>query len=178
VINLSERKVEVKSHDNKWFNKYEKEKKKINNIYKDILVDIHHIGSTAIPNIKAKPVIDILVVVEDINKVDQYDNLMQELGYEPKGEFGIENRRFFQKGGNYRSHHVHIFEKGDQEIKKHLNFRDYLRAHPAKAKQYSKLKESLAEQYPYNIDKYIEGKNDFIQEIDREAAQWAAEDKL
>ena len=178
MIKLDKRKVEVKSHDNKWSNKYEKAKNKINNIYKDILVDIHHIGSTAIPNILAKPVIDIMVVVKDINKVDQFDNSMQELGYEPKGEFGIKNRRFFQKGGNHRSHHVHIFEKGNQEIQRHLNFRDYLRAHPAKAKQYSKLKEKLAEKYPYNVDKYIEGKNDFIKEIDSEAAKWAAERKL
>jgi len=169
------RKVEIKEYDPQWKQEYEKEKEKLVGIFSDIVVDIHHIGSTAIPKIKAKPIIDIMVVVEDINKVDEYNEDMIELGYTPKGEFGIENRRFFPKGENERSHHVHVFPKGDPEVKKHLNFRDYLRAHPKEARQYSQLKEVLAAKYYYNIDKYIEGKNDFIQEIDRKAAKWAAQ---
>ena len=171
---MAKRKVEIKEYDPQWKQEYEKEKEKLVEIFSDIVVDIHHIGSTAIPKIKAKPIIDIMVVVEDINKVDEYNEEMIELGYTPKGEFGIENRRFFPKGGNERSHHVHVFPKGDPEVKKHLNFRDYLRAHPKEARQYSQLKEVLAAKYYYNIDKYIEGKNDFIQEIDRKAAKWAA----
>lgn len=176
MFNLDKRKVEVKEHKKEWNTLYEKEKIELTDIFKDILKDIHHIGSTAIPNIKAKPVIDIMVVVQDINKVDQYNEEMIELGYEPKGEFGIKNRRFFQKGGSNRTHHVHVFPKGDKEVQRHLNFRDYMRAHPQKARQYSQLKETLAAQYPHDIDKYIEGKNDFIKEIDREAAKWAADD--
>ncbi len=172
---MVKRKVEIKEYDPQWKQEYEKEKEKLVGIFSDIVVDIHHIGSTAIPKIKAKPIIDIMVVVEDINKVDEYNEDMIELGYTPKGEFGIENRRFFPKGENERSHHVHVFPKGDPEVKKHLNFRDYLRAHPKEARQYSQLKEVLAAKYYYNIDKYIEGKNDFIQEIDRKAAKWAAQ---
>ncbi len=176
MVNLDKRKVEVKEHKKGWNTLYEKEKIKLTKIFKDILEDIHHIGSTAIPNIKAKPVIDIMVVVQDINKVDQFNEEMIALGYEPKGEFGIKNRRFFQKGGNNRTHHVHVFPKGSKEVQRHLNFRDYMRAHPQKARQYSQLKETLAAKYPNDIDKYIEGKNDFIKEIDREAAKWAADD--
>jgi GrpB-like predicted nucleotidyltransferase (UPF0157 family) len=135
-------------------------------------MEIHHIGSTSIPNIKAKPVIDIMIVVNDIEKVDQVNDKMIELGYEPKGEFGIKNRRFFQKGGNNRTHHVHVFQKGDSEVEKHINFRDYMRSHPKEAKNYSMLKDRLSDKYKYNIEKYIEGKNDFIKEIDKKAKKW------
>ena len=175
MLTVVKRKVEIKEYDPQWKKEYEKEKEKLTNIFSDILIDIHHIGSTAIPDIKAKPIIDIMIVVEDINKVDEYNEEMIELGYTPKGEFGIKNRRFFPKGGNERSHHVHVFPKGDPEVKKHLNFRNYLRAHPEEARRYSQLKEVLAAKYYYNIDKYIEGKNDFIQEVDRKAAKWAAQ---
>lgn len=138
------------------------------------MVEIHHIGSTAIPGIKAKPVIDIMVVVEDINKVDSYNDKMRAIGYEPKGEFGIVNRRFFQKGGNNRTYYVHIFQQGDKEIKRHLNFRDYMKTHPKQAQRYSQLKETLADKDPHDINKYNEGKNDIIVEID---SNWVIKDE-
>lgn len=167
--------MEVENYKEKWSGLYKKEKAHLSHIFKDILVDIYHIGSTALPDIKAKPVIDIMVVVQDIKEVDKHNQKMSDLGYEPKGEFGIKDRRFFQKGGNNRTHHVHVFQKGDKEVKRHLNFRDYMCTHPSQARQYSCLKEALAARYPNDIDKYIEGKNDFIKEIDRKAAIWAAE---
>lgn len=169
---MSKRKIVVKPYNKKWKVKFKNGKNKLEKTFDDIIVEIHHIGSTAIPGIKAKPVIDIMVVVEDINKVDSYTEAMKALGYDPKGEFGIENRRFFQKGGNNRTHHVHIFQQGNKEIKRHLNFRDYMRAHPKQAQKYSRLKETLANKYSHNISKYIEGKNDFIAEIDNKAAKW------
>lgn len=169
---MSKRNIVVEPYNKKWKAKFKSEKHKLEKVFNDIIVDIHHIGSTAIPGIKAKPVIDIMVVVKDIDKVDSFNNAMKTLGYEPKGEFGIENRRFFQKGDNNRTHHVHIFQQGNKEIKRHLNFRDYMRAHPQKAHKYSNLKETLADKYSHDINKYIEGKNDFIAEIDNKAAKW------
>jgi len=146
--------VEVVPHNSNWGRKFKEEAKKIKNIFEEILVDIHHIGSTAIPTIKAKPIIDIMVEVEDINKVDSYNKQMEELGYEALGEYGIPKRRFFQKGGNNRTHHVHIFEKGSPQIKRHIDFRNYLISHPKIAKEYSLLKENLAKKYRYDIEKY------------------------
>ena len=169
---MSKRKIVVEPYNKKWKAKFKNEKQKLEKIFNDIIIGIHHIGSTAIPGIKAKPVIDIMIVVKNINKVDSYNNAMKSLGYEPKGEFGIANRRFFQKGGNDRTHHVHIFQQGNKEIKRHLNFRDYMRAHPKQAQKYSRLKETLADKHSHNIRKYIEGKNDFIAEIDNKAAKW------
>jgi len=122
---------------------YKEESEKIKNILDDIIIDIHHIGSTAIPRIKAKPVIDILVEVKDIEAVDQYNHKMEELGYEMMGEYGIPKRRFFRKGKNNRTHHIHIFQTGNEEIKRHINFKEYLIAHPDRRQEYSKFPQSF-----------------------------------
>ncbi len=169
---MVKREINVEPYNKKWKVKFKNEKSKLEKIFNDILVKIYHIGSTAIPNIKAKPVIDIMVVVEDIDKVDNYNDRIKSLGYEPKGEFGIKNRRFFQKGGNNRTHHIHIFQQGDKEIKRHINFRDYIKSHPKEAQKYSQLKEILADKYSQDINKYNKGKNDFIAEIDSKAVEW------
>lgn len=159
--------VKVVPHNPTWKQKFNEESKKIEKIFKEIFISIHHIGSTAIPPVKAKPIIDIMVEVEDINKVDSYNKQMEELGYVALGEYGIPKRRFFQKGGNNRTHHVHIFQSRSPQIKRHIDFRDYLISHPKIAGEYSRLKEKLAKKYRYDIDKYQEGKESFIKRIDK-----------
>ncbi|GAE27948.1 hypothetical protein AJ85_13185 [Alkalihalobacillus alcalophilus ATCC 27647 = CGMCC 1.3604] len=125
-----------------------------------------------IPNIKAKPVIDIMVEVTNISEVDKFNSEMEQLGYEVMGEYGIPKRRFFIKGGDNRTHHVHFYEEGNEEIARHLAFRDYMIAHPEEAIKYSELKQTLAEKSPTNITKYIEGKNNYIKAIDDKAETW------
>jgi len=169
ISKTDKRRVGVVSYNPNWKDMCKEESEKIKNILNDIIVDIHHIGSTAIPGIKAKPVIDILVEVKDIGAVDQYNNKMEELGYEVMGEYGIPKRRFFRKGGNNRTHHIHIFQVGNEEIERHINFKEYLIAHPDKAREYSKLKEKLTNKYTYDVENYTNGKSDFIKEIDRKA---------
>ena len=169
VSKTDKRRVEVVSYSPNWKDMYKEESEKIKNVLSDIIIDIHHIGSTAIPGIKAKPVIDILVEVKDIERVDQYNHKMKELGYEAMGEYGIPKRRFFRKGGNNRTHHIHIFQVGNEEIERHINFKEYLIAHPDKAREYSKLKEELVNKYTYDVENYSNSKSDFIKEIDRKA---------
>lgn len=159
--------VEVVPYNSAWEQKFEDEAKKIKKIFEEIFVDIYHIGSTAVPRVKAKPIIDILVEVKDINKVDSYNKQMEELSYVALGEYGIPKRRFFQKGGNNRTHHVHIFEQASPQIKRYIDFRDYLISNLKVAREYSLLKEKLAEKYRYDIDKYQEGKESFIKKIDK-----------
>lgn len=137
------------------------------------IIAIHHIGSTAIPGICAKPIVDILVAVHDIERIDRFNAEMIERGYRPQGEFGIHGRRFFIKGdGAQRTHHVHIFQTGNPEIEHHLNFRDYLIAHPKQAQTYSRLKQELASKFPEDIEGYMEGKDEFIKEVDKKARTW------
>lgn len=166
------RKVEVSSYNEKWIQMFCEEAKKLNLIFGNEIIDIYHIGSTSVSGLKAKPIIDIMPVVKDINNVDKYNIEMQEIGYAPKGEKGIVNRRYFQKGGDNRSHHVHIYQIGSYEIKRHLAFRDYLKSHPDEIKNYGELKEKLARQFPNDIDSYINGKDYFVKDMELKALEW------
>ncbi len=167
-------KVEVVPHEPKWRTAFENESKQVACALGANVVAIHHIGSTAIPNIYAKPIIDLLVEVKDITRVDEQSAVMEVLGYEAMGEYGIPSRRFFLKDnevGN-RTHHIHTFEVNSLEVERHLTFRDYLIAHPEDAQKYSELKRELAGKYSHNRDRYMDGKDGFIKEIDRQAAKW------
>ena len=167
------RKVEVVPHNPKWHETYQLESQRIINALDDNVVAVHHIGSTAIAGIYAKPIVDILVEVEDLSKLDGHSST-QSLGYEAMGEFGIRDRRYFIKYDldGERTHHIHIFKTGSLQVERHLAFRDYMRSHPELAREYSNLKRELAAKYPQNIDKYIDGKDGFIKLMDRKAAQW------
>jgi len=114
-------------------------------------IDVHHIGSTSVPGLAAKPVIDMVPVVRDIMDVEKSNHAMQQLGYEAKGEYGIPFRRYYQKGGEQRTHNVHVFEEGNPEIERHLKFRDWMISHADDRDAYAKIKQELAQKYPNDI---------------------------
>lgn len=168
------RKVVVVPHDRHWHSIFETESHQLAIAFGDNAIAIHHIGSTSIDTIYAKPIIDILVEVADIIEVDNRSIQIASLGYICMGENGIGGRRFFRKDNNVgmRTHHIHTFEVGLSQIDRHLAFRDYLRSHPEAAQAYSTLKQKLAQQYPTDIESYMDGKADFIQQIDAQASEW------
>lgn len=166
------RNIRVIDHNAEWINMFEAEKKKLKMIFGEELIDVHHIGSTAVPGLKAKPVIDMMPVVKNINAVDQYDADMSDLGYEGLGENGIVGRRYFRKGGDERTYHIHVFEKGSHDITRHLAFRDYLRNHEDASIQYGDLKKKLAIKFPNDINEYMDGKDQFIKEMEQKALDW------
>jgi GrpB-like predicted nucleotidyltransferase (UPF0157 family) len=167
------RQITVVPYDPKWPDLFQEEADELAAIFGDEVVAIHHIGSTAIPGIHAKPIIDILVEVQDIERIDAFNQEITRRGYLPKGEFGIRGRRFFIKGTEEsRTHHIHVFQTDDAEPERHLTFRDYMRAHPEEARAYGRLKQELARRFPNNIDSYMAGKNDLIKETERKAEAW------
>jgi GrpB-like predicted nucleotidyltransferase (UPF0157 family) len=172
------RKIEVVLHNPRWAALFEAEAQQIAAIFGSEALLIEHIGSTAIPGIKAKPIIDILVGVNNIESVDGFNQPMTALGYEPRGEFGIPGRRYFSTGTviGGEARHVHVFQVDNPEIARHINFRDYLRAHPDDALAYSRLKESLAKKFANDAVSYTDGKSDFIRAMDRKAAAWKTND--
>lgn len=172
------RKVEVYPYNEKWVLMFEIEAEKLKHIFEKEMIDIYHIGSTSIPGLSAKPIIDIMPVVYDIKLVDHYNGKMKSIGYETKGENGIPGRRYFQKGGNNRSHHVHIYQAESDDITRHLAFRDYLRIHPNEKKKYGELKVRLAQQFPFDIESYINGKERLVKEIERKAMHWKKENQM
>jgi GrpB-like predicted nucleotidyltransferase (UPF0157 family) len=158
--------IEVVPYNSQWPQIFEAEAKLIKKALGDNCIAIHHIGSTAIPGLSAKPVIDILPVVKSLIDVDKSVEAMEQIGYEALGEYGIPLRRFFQKGGDMRTHHVHVFEKGNPLILQHLKFRDWLISHPDDAKAYQELKLKLASKFSNDSESYVKGKEIFIQSIE------------
>jgi GrpB-like predicted nucleotidyltransferase (UPF0157 family) len=122
-------------------------------------------------------VIDILAVVRDIAELDRDAAALEALGYESKGEFGIPGRRYFRKEtpAGVRTHQLHAFAAGSTEIARHLQFRDYLRAHPVHAQAYDALKRDLAARSAGDTGAYTNGKTAFVLDIDQRAARWHAD---
>ncbi|MCD7035685.1 GrpB family protein [Metabacillus sp. GX 13764] len=166
------RKVTVVPYEESWKQRYEEEADQLKKIFGSELAGLHHIGSTSVKGLKAKPVIDIMLEAKNIRNIDRYNGEMAKLGYEPMGEFGIPGRRYFRKGGDERTRHVHVFEEKSSHATRHLAFRNYLRAHPDAMEQYGALKEKLAAQFPDNMDAYIEGKAKWVLDTEAKAVEW------
>ena len=163
----------VVDYDPCWEQQYLAEAKTIRAILGENCTAIFHIGSTAVKGLKAKPIIDIMPVVRDIAAVDEKQGAFEGIGYEYLGEFGMAQRRYLRKGGDERTHQVHIFQETDRiNIERHLAVRDFLRAHSEIARQYGALKESLARRYPYDIEGYCDGKDAFVKDLERQALRW------
>lgn len=158
--------VEVVPYNPQWPLMFETEALLIKQALGSNCLAVHHIGSTSIPGLCAKPIIDILPVVKDILEVDEASKAMQKLGYEAKGEHGIAFRRYFQKGDLVRTHNVHAFEEGDTEISRYLKFRDWMRTHDDDAQVYAQLKRELAAKFPNDVLSYCFGKDAFVANID------------
>ncbi|MCM3612173.1 GrpB family protein [Planococcus sp. MERTA32b] len=163
------RKVTVTDYQPEWKQQFQQAAKEIKEIFGEECIEIHHIGSTSIEGMAAKPIIDLMPVVRVIESADVLIAEMEKLGYESKGENGLPGRRYFQRGGDERTHHVHIYAEGNPEIGRHLAFRNYLRGNPQEAEEYGILKKKLAYEFPYDIDQYIAGKEELVARIEKNA---------
>ena len=162
--------ITVLNYDPEWPLKYERERKAIAEILDGNGISIYHIGSTSVPGLAAKPIIDMMAVVRSLEKVDDARGKFSELGYEYLGEFGIAGRRYFRKGGDERTHQIHIFQADDwNNIERHLAFRDYMRTHEKERAEYAEIKTALAQRFPYDIDGYCDGKDAFVREMEKRA---------
>lgn len=157
------RKVEVVPYNPSWPNIFNIEAKKIQEALGINCLKIHHIGSTSVQGLAAKPIIDMIPVVSDINDIDLCNNAMLQLGYEVKGEFGIPFRHFFKKDG----FNIHVYQAANPEIERYIKFRDWLASHPHDRENYQKLKMQLAEKHPYDVFSYCAGKEEFVRKIDK-----------
>ena len=165
--------IVVVEYNPEWKQMFDEEASAIKQILGTELIEIHHIGSTSVTGLKAKPIIDIMTVVKDIAHVDRLNSEFEKIGYECMGEFGIPGRRYFRKGGANRTHQVHIFgESSKKDIERHLAVREYLRNHVDVAKKYAELKSRLALLFPDDIDGYSDGKDDFVKQMEQEALIW------
>ncbi len=163
------RSIVVVEHDPRWAQSYEQDKTAILRTLGPRVRGIEHVGSTAVPGLVAKPIIDILLGVE----VDDLDTIIEPLvaiGYEynPDWEISMPLRRYFRRftpDGLHGSHHLHAVPYGSEFWTRHIRFRDYLRAHPRKAGEYGALKKQLAQQHQSSIE-YTFAKTEFIRSVE------------
>lgn len=161
--------IEVSEYDPAWPAEFQAEQQRIRAaLDADLLTEIQHIGSTAIPGTAAKPIIDILLMVHEGAERGRVIQGLQKLGYVYWAENPEPGRMFFVKGmppfGTLRTHHVHVFDDG-AERKRRIAFRDYLRLHADAAREYAELKRQLAERFSNDRDAYTRGKDEFIARI-------------
>jgi GrpB-like predicted nucleotidyltransferase (UPF0157 family) len=165
------RKVIVRPWNPRWPKRYAREAERLRLIFGPVLVSIEHIGSTSVPGLAAKPIIDILVTATSLGEVERLTTAMERAGYAAKGEQGIPGRRYFRKGSNLRhTHHVHVYRHGDPRYQSEILFRDFLRSHRDRARAYQALKVELAARHRTDPAAYTEGKTDFIKRALAEAA--------
>ncbi len=127
-------------------------------------MEIHHIGSTAVPGLPAKPVIDIMLAVRKLEDAIDCIGPLSDLGYTFIDYPQNTDRRFFRKGVP-RTHHVHIVAQGNAELRDHLAFRDALRSNPEWRDQYAALKFDLAERHRNDRAQYSESKTEFVRRV-------------
>jgi GrpB-like predicted nucleotidyltransferase (UPF0157 family) len=158
--------VELVDHDPSWAELYAQEAARLWPIFDGRLVGVEHIGSTSVPGLCAKPIVDVLVGLRELELTDEQIAAMGELGYHFLGEHGLPGRLFFRK--EPRTHHVHVVEHGGDHWDRQLTFRDALRADEEERKRYDAFKRKLAaEGHPRDV--YTALKTPFIRAVEARA---------
>lgn len=170
---MNKRILTIVPYQDNWPALYQQERALFVPLLGDNLIQIDHIGSTSVIGLAAKPIIDILIEVKELPLIDKLTDRFLEIGFVAKGENGIAGRRYFQKGGAKRTHHLHVFEKDDEHLIKHRAFRDYLRKYPNIRQQYSDIKHKALLEANNDSQLYSQLKSDFIQEHTNKALKWA-----
>ncbi len=163
MLGLERKKVILVEHDDEWISNYESESTAIRDALGDLVIDIQHFGSTSVPGLKAKPIIDILVGIQSFDKIDLIIKQMESLDYTYAHWAGIPDDYTFRKGDK-TTYLVHIVIYKTNNWNHNITFRDKLRNDSALFKQYENLKEGLAKKYPDSREKYTMGKSKFIED--------------
>src|SRR3972149_1448101 len=172
MIGLPSGQVSIEDYTGEWLEAFEEERDRLVAAGGLLAIAIEHVGSTSVPGLCAKPVIDIAIGVTDLLTGKECIGPLSNLGYEYKGDAGISGRHFFAKGNpENRTHYVHVEPLNGVLWRNHILFRDYLRCHPDEAATYGQLKRALAEKFIEDRDAYALGKNSYIENIIRIASQ-------
>ncbi|WP_136604848.1 GrpB family protein [Paenibacillus dokdonensis] len=163
--------VIVSEYDPQWATEFVLEKAKIMNALGELLLGIEHIGSTSVPGLGAKPIIDIMVGINELNDLNQtHITDLARIGYQFINHANFPDRRFFRRG-EWRAgtHHLHVYQYKGDNWNENLLFRNYLVNHPEALNEYIKLKKDLEKRYKNDRAKYTEAKGPFIRKIIEQA---------
>lgn len=167
MIGLKKGTVKLSPHNPKWKDLFEKEKQAILKLDdKDLIIDIHHIGSTSIPNIPAKPIIDMVVGIKSLDDKEKIINLLESAGFQYDPDSDFEGRLFFIKGSDEeRTHHLSVVEHRGKVWNEYVTFVGRLKNNPTLANEYCRIKNKLAKKYKNNRKAYTDAKAEFIQNV-------------
>lgn len=168
-------KVELVQHHPRWAADAKVEAELLADVLGPCLITVHHVGSTAVPTIRAKPIVDLIPVVSDLVDLNARRGDIEELGYEWWGEYGLPGRRYCTKAEavtGRRFIQLHCYEDGSPEITRHLAFRDYLRAHPQHAAAYDAMKSYCQIKHPDDSHAYSDCKATWIAKAETDALRW------
>ncbi len=157
--------IQVVEYSLEWPDYFRQLRDRIWPVVRDIAIAIEHVGSTAVAGLAAKPIIDLDIVIPSQSDLASIAAPLGRLGYEHRGNLGIEDREAFSSLQSHPAHHLYVCSQGSIALRNHITLRDHLRGHPSDAATYSSLKKRLAQRHAGDIDGYVEGKTDFILSI-------------
>ena len=159
--------VVVEPYDEGWKQNFIDIKAELLDALGELALRIEHVGSTSVPGLSAKPIIDIDIVIKDYSVFDEVVSALGKIGYRHEGNLGIAGREAFKYDGkeHLKRHHLYVCPEDSPELKRHIAFRDYLLSNPKAVSEYSRIKQEGAALYPYDIEKYIAHKSPVIERI-------------
>jgi len=166
---MNQRTVMVVDYDPGWPRDFDMLRERIWPGLADIALRIEHVGSTSVPGLAAKPIIDMTIVVATRDDVPEAIERLALLGYMHRGNLGIDDREAFDHPAGLRRHNLYVCPEGTIGVVNQVAMRDYLRANPEAATRYGALKKQLADRFPDDIDGYVLAKTDFVLDVLRRA---------
>ncbi|MDT0122423.1 GrpB family protein [Paenibacillus sp. RRE4] len=167
--------VVIEEYNEEWPRAFDIIKSILSEKLSSLTLRIEHVGSTSVPDLAAKPIIDIDVVIESMDYLPEVIKKLDELGYIHEGDLGIKNREAFARKDIYvpyssegdvkHEHHLYVCNRESEELQRHIMFRDILRKHPLLVSEYTNLKNQLSDEFRNNRKAYTEGKTEFITKI-------------
>jgi GrpB-like predicted nucleotidyltransferase (UPF0157 family) len=154
--------VVVSAYDPEWPRTFERIRAHVWPAVQHAAMSMEHVGSTSVPGLRAKPVIDACIVVASRRDIPHVVKGLAKIGYVHRGDLGVPDREAFGHPATFAKHNLYASHRGSLSLKNHLGLRDYLRTNPEVALEYGDLKEKLAKRFPEDIDSYIAGKTEFI----------------
>lgn len=162
-----DKKVIVVPYDETWKAAFEEIKQEIQGCIGDLVIGIEHVGSTSVEGLSAKPCIDIDVIIKNYGILEVIVAKLKSIGYTHVGNQGIKDREVFKYSDkpHLQKHHLYVCPQQSEELYRHITFRDFLRRTPEAVKKYSSVKETAAQLFPDDIEKYMEYKGPCIEEL-------------
>ena len=162
---MGEPNIVIREYDPTWPKLFEGLRGRVLGALGGLVVTVEHVGSTAVPGLAAKPIVDVDTVVPSAEDVPLAIERLERAGYRHEGDLGIPGREAFRPPADAAWHHLYVVTAGSEELRRHLAFRDYLRAHPEEASTYAALKRESARRFGGDRRAYSDSKGKFVERI-------------